>query len=1400
MITAPTPLPPIRRSRLVACCVLVVGLLFVQDAGLLVPDTKFDLVAAPLDWLSRALHVWDAEGGFGQVQNQAHGYLWPMGPFFALLDTLGIPGWVVQRLWQSLVLGVALVGLARLARALGVRSDLACLAAGFAYAFSPRMLTSLGPISIEVWPSAVAPWVLLPLVVGAERGSPRRAAALSGLAVAMVGGVNAAASFAVVPLAAVWILTRTPGARRRALLLWWPVFTALGTAWWIVPLLVMGRVSPPFLDYTETSALTTFPTTLFDVLRGTSHWVPYLDPASRAGNDIITTGWLAVNTAVIVVVGLVGLLDRRTPQRTFLVLGLVTGVLLVAAGHHGAVQGWFAGEVSAQLDGVLAPLRNVHKFDPVVRVPLLIGLAFALDRVIARGRVGATDPAAPSDADAPARPARADRAARRDAVVLVAAVVLGIVGTASPVITGRAEAAGATLGVPDYWRQAAADVARRSTGGTTLVVPGSAFAEYLWGDPRDEPMQWLAGSRWAVRSVGILAEPGLIRMLDGLERRFAEGRGSAGLTAALRRAGVEQVVVRNDLRPSDDVPSPALVQQAIAASPGLVRVASFGPVLGGDQVTVATGRRIVFDAGRRTARPAVEIYAVQGSSPAVSVADPSVVAAGSDDLADLTDAGVIGAAPVRLAADVEGDRTARPRRVVLTDGLRARERLFSRIHDGASATLTPGDRSRILGPVRDVLDAEDRDDRWSTTARLVGARAIAATSAASDADAAGGSDRGRLAYAAVDGSVDTAWRSAPGDPTPSWRIDLSAPRSVTSVRLRSPDDASEQRLRVVTDQGAGRAVTISPGGSREVRLPRGADGTVRWIAVEQAEPTGDLRLAEVVIPGARLRRVLDLPRLPSRWGAPDVVSLRADRDGRTGCVRVGAAARCAAGDARTGEDGLRLARSFELPEARTYEASVRAVPRGGAALDELVLQGQPASVAASSTALADPRAGAVAAIDGDPGTAWLASLGDERPTLRVGWLGVRRVSGLTLALDRAVAARRPTRVALDFSDGRTVTRRETDLDADGTVRVPPVRADRVTITVLAAETAGEVVDARDGGEVAPTPVGVSEIGIRGLPVLPLTLPAAPVRFACGTGPQVQVAGRVLRTALVASPRRLAAGSVVPAEPCDADATVTPLAGPVEVTAAASATSVADTIVLRAVDDPGEPSVGSATVRPDGPVVRRLGVGPADGRAGSTVVAVRESANVGWSGRSAGAELAAVTLDGWQQGFVLPPDAERAASATMVFAPDRPYRLGLAGGIVLALVLLAAVAGLRGATSAAPALADRDLPAAPAWAVSTAVAVLVAGTSGLLLAAVVGAAITLARRRSLSDDALPWLLALPVLLAGLVYSLRPWASPDGWAGQIVWVGHLALVPLVALPILRAGHRRSLRRMVGRSTRR
>ncbi|WP_317698930.1 alpha-(1-_3)-arabinofuranosyltransferase family protein, partial [Aeromicrobium sp. REDSEA-S32_B7] len=178
--------------------------------------------------------------------------------------------------------------------------------------------------------------MILPLVLGARRGDPRRYAALSALAVGAVGGVNAVATFAVVPLAGWFLLVGTSGPRRRALLLWWPPLVLAVTCWWILPLLLLGRYSPPFLDYIESAPTTTFAATVLDALRGTTNWVPYVDLWSDAGRLLVTDRLLVLNGVLVLALGLVGLARRDVPHRRYLVTGLVLGLVAVTAGHVGA--------------------------------------------------------------------------------------------------------------------------------------------------------------------------------------------------------------------------------------------------------------------------------------------------------------------------------------------------------------------------------------------------------------------------------------------------------------------------------------------------------------------------------------------------------------------------------------------------------------------------------------------------------------------------------------------------------------------------------------------------------------------------------------------------------------------------------------------------------------------------------------------------------------------------------------------------------------------------------------------------------------------------------------------------------------------------------------------------------
>ncbi len=171
------------RGRLALVCAGFVVLALLQAPGRIVGDTKLDLAVDPLGFLSRALTLWEPLGSAGQVQNQAYGYFFPMGPFFALGDLAGLPPWVVQRLWWAALMSVAFLGVVVLARRLGIGTPGTALVAGIAYALAPRMLTAMGETSVELLPMALAPWVIMPLAGAAVHGRARRAAALSGLAV-----------------------------------------------------------------------------------------------------------------------------------------------------------------------------------------------------------------------------------------------------------------------------------------------------------------------------------------------------------------------------------------------------------------------------------------------------------------------------------------------------------------------------------------------------------------------------------------------------------------------------------------------------------------------------------------------------------------------------------------------------------------------------------------------------------------------------------------------------------------------------------------------------------------------------------------------------------------------------------------------------------------------------------------------------------------------------------------------------------------------------------------------------------------------------------------------------------------------------------------------------------------
>ncbi|MCU1601062.1 MAG: coagulation factor 5/8 type, partial [Frankiales bacterium] len=575
------PPRPVVRLRLLAVSLLLVVTAFHQSAGLIGNDTKLDLTADPGRFLHRALDLWNPSSAGGQLQNQAYGYLFPMGLFHWVGYEIGLPGWVVQRLWMALLLVTAFLGVVRLGGRLALGTHTTQVLGGLAYALAPRVLTEVGGNSSEILPFAVLPWVLLPLIRGEDR--PRRAAARSGVAVLCMGAVNATAVLALLPLPALWLV---PGLRRgsgRRLALWWSVCVGLAITWWFVPLLLQGRYSPNFLNYIETAATTTSTTSPGEVLRGTSHWLGYVatggGPWWRSGWTLVTNSVAILNTAVLAGLCLVGLVRRRMPAQGRLVTVAAIGLIAMCAAHAGPLDGPAVSGLQHLLDGTLAPFRNIHKFDALVRLPLALGLCHLLSRF-------------PSVE------------LRR---VVTGATTVALIGSAIPALAGQLVPTGGYDELPSWWQQTGAWLDDHDATGRALVVPAASFGEFQWGRPLDNPLQALTTTDWVVRDAVPLGSPGLTRLLDAVENRLETGLGSQALAPVLARSGVHYLVVSNDLDPArTGAPRPVLVHEALTGSPGLTRVASFGPKTGGQ----AKQRAVVSDDGLDTAYPAVEVWEV----------------------------------------------------------------------------------------------------------------------------------------------------------------------------------------------------------------------------------------------------------------------------------------------------------------------------------------------------------------------------------------------------------------------------------------------------------------------------------------------------------------------------------------------------------------------------------------------------------------------------------------------------------------------------------------------------------------------------------------------------------------------------------------------------------------------
>ena len=1226
----PVPLA-VRRLRHAAVLLLLVVGAFHQSPGLIGNDTKLDLTVDPGRFLRRALDLWDPSAGFGQLQNQAYGYLFPMGPFHWLGLAVGMPPWAVQRVWMAALLLVAYLGTMRLAGRLGLGDDVTRVLAGLSYALAPRVLTEIGGNSSEILPMAVLPWVLVPLV-GATR--PRRAAMRSGVAVLCMGAVNAVAVLAVLVLPAVWLLAGLRDRAGRRLAAWWVVAVVLATGWWVGPLLLQGRYASDFLDYIETASTTTGTTSVSEVLRGTSHWLGYVqsggEPWWRSGWALVTNGGLVLNTAALVVLALLGLTRRDMPAQRRLLLAGGVGLVAMSAAHAGPFDGPLVGVLRDALDGPLAPFRNVHKFAPLLALPLSLGIARLL--------TGA-----------------------RRAVVLLTVVVLA--GTAVPAIAGQVVPAGGYSAMPSWWKQTGAWLDQHDATGRALVVPNRSFGEYEWGRPLDDPLQALTRTEWAVRDSVPLGSAGNTRLLDALGKRLDTGVGSPGTAAVLRRMGVKYLVVANDLdQRLAGTPRPVLVHQALADSPGLSFAVGFGPPVGdkGDN------RNIVLDRGLAPPFFAAEVYEVAGDVDRVAsypTADQELLTGGPEALFQLADRGLLDGRAVLLAGD------GRQGRSVLADSMRRREVSFGSVRDSSTPTLTATEPFRRAQAVPDELPL--RGVQHLATARYDGGRPSASSSA---------SDPGSLVlvgpasrpFSAFDGDPSTGWvrgslRGAEGQ----WlQVDLD--RAVDPAGLRIEQLTTDLRIghvtqvRVTTDTGSvlsstDGVVRTPPGRTRHLRLtvtkvPRDAFGVVAGFA-------------EVRIPGVRLTETTVLAH--DQTTGPDPVVLLDRVPGARGeCVRTPLSVACDPQLARQGEDAVSLDRTVTLDQPATLPVVGTATAVPGRALERLLDAPAAITVSTSSRSSDDPLGRPGNLVDGDATTGWVAAADDDVPTIDLSWRGPRRITSVRLLHDLAFPASAPVRVAVTTPDGTTTVQ----VPNDGVVRIPPSVTDHLTVQVLQAEARTSF---DTDGRLSRLRTGLTEIQLNSSANDPLPYE---VSVPCGSGPRVDVDGVPHATRATGVRQALAAGRPVDLALCDGPLQLG--SGQHRLVASASAALAVQGLTLGDLRSAAAPARDTA-VRSWGAEHRAVAVGPGE----ESYLVVHENTNRGWRATLDGRPLVSTRMDGWQQAWVVPAGA--GGLVRLDFAPGATYHAALLAGIPLVLLLLA-LALLPSAVVRSVPRAARDL--------------------------------------------------------------------------------------------------------------
>ena len=652
--------------------------------------------------------------------------------------------------------------------------------------------------------------------------------------------------------------------------------------------------------------------------------------------------------------------------------------------------------------------------------------------------------------------------------------------------------------------------------------------------------------------------------------------------------------------------------------------------------------------------------------------------------------------------------------------------------------------------------------------------------------------------AATDSDSSTSWVSnALQSAVGQWlQVDFDHPvtnATITVTPSATAVGAQVRRIEISTVNGTSTLRFDEAGKPLTAALPYGETPWVRITAVgtDDGSPGVQFGITDFTVTQydasgfahpIELRHTVLVPGPPPN-SAVAQWDLGSELLGRSGCAEGPDGVHCAAAMASSPEEPVNLSRTLTVDEPISVTPTVWVRPRQGPNLADLIRQPGTTRAAGDSDPI-DVLGSVYAATDGDPRTAWTAPQRVVQyrtpPNLTLTLPKPDEVTALRVTPSSSMLPAHPRLVAIDLGDGPQVR----PLSGDGgaqTVALRPRVTDTVKVSILDWD---DVIDRTALGFDQLKPPGLAEISALGRQGQPIAAADAArnreraVALPCGRGPIIAIAGQFVQTSIETTVGALLDGDPIPARPCQAAPIALPT-GQQELLISPGAAFVVDGVQL--VGPLGRQLAGAAT----NPV--QTGTWSADHREvdvsasqASRVLVVPESVNPGWTARTGdGTRLTPVTVNGWQQGWVVP--AGTAGAVTLSFGSNAVYRAGIAGGLALLpiLALLALVPARRPPPPAEPARPWQPGPVATGLGV-LAIGVVVAGVAGVVVVgAAMGVRYVLRDRRNLCEAITVGASAGGLILAGAVLSQNPWRSVDGYAGHSAGVQLLALISVGAL---------------------